>query len=325
MSEYDILTGSELISALTETGVPAERASFFQSCDWIRFWDAQRGFESCAVVAFDAKHLRGYLPFCTRVNHGIVESYSMPMGTYGGAVALDDSGDIRDLLTSEYLDWCKQKSFSRINVVEFSSQTDQLFEQFEIKELTTQIVDLGGGKELLRGALSENHRRNIEKCRNYNLSCKRVSSKSDVAAYFSLVEDGAKRRGAKPHYNLDFYTSLLKYISGDNLLWELACLDDKPCTGHIYFKWGNGVFYWDGASSKAGLAVPANFHLFWRNIQQFEEEGFAHLNLGSSPDAAEDLIRFKRGWGAKQVNYFEYDWSSATYRGMRHIKDWLGR
>ncbi|MFH1892887.1 MAG: GNAT family N-acetyltransferase [Candidatus Zixiibacteriota bacterium] len=325
MSEDNILTGSELISALTETGVAAERASFFQSLDWLRFWNAQQGFESCAVVAFDNKHLRGYLPFCTRTNHGIVECYSMPMGTYGSAVALDDSGDIRDLLTSHFLDWCRKKNCSRINVVEFSSQTDQVLEQFEIRELTTQIVDLGGGEELLRSALSENHRRNIEKCRNYNLSCRRVGSDCDVAAYFSLVEDGAKCRGAKPFYDFDFYTSLLNHIPGDNLLWELVCLDDKPCTGHIYFKWANSVFYWDGASSGAGLEALANFYLFWRNIRQFEDEGFAHLNLGSSPEAAQDLIRFKRGWGAKQVNYFEYNWSSVTYRGMKQIKDWLGR
>jgi hypothetical protein len=319
----EILSGSELVSALSKSDTVVKRSLFFQSASWIKLWDTQPDFAVFAVVALEGGDLLGYMPFCTRIRHGITECYSMPMGTYGSAVVFDGDAKTAGSIKKFFLDWCDKKRFARINIVEFHSRREPLFDEFTARGMMTYMLKLDSDEESLENAMSEGHRRNIRKSDKCGFDSRQLKAAEDVVVYYSLVEESARRHNAKPRYGIEFYLSLLEQLSPKYILWELVYLDDEPCVGHIYFKWGGDIHYWDGASNQTGLDKRANYFLFWKNIRQFAKEGAMFLNLGASPPEADDLVRFKKGWGAREASYLEYDKSSAIYRGMRHIEDWL--
>ena len=323
MSEFTVLMGDEAVSALSLMNIPEGSTSFFQGADWLRLWNGRPRCKCGIVVVPNAMEPDGYFPFCIRKVFGFKECYSMPMGTYGGAVAPSDSNDIRRHINEAFVKWACSNDFSRINVIEFKTGTDESFSLFKNKLMTTHILRLDHDEDRLYAVLSDNHKRNLKKSAEHNFEIRPVESESDVREYYQLIVESAQRHESNPRYDIGFYNSLCRIVAKEEIIWQLVYLDDRPCVGHIYFKSGKKILYWDGCTNNVGLRTSANFHLFWNNIKSFREQGFESLNFGSSPQGADNLVRFKKGWGANEVMYHEYNRESISYRSIKKARGWL--
>lgn len=320
MPECTLLKGDEAVEKLRQFDSQQVCPSFFQTHNWLRFWNTRTDFEASVLIVHERGEMLGYFPLCIREHHGFSECLSMPMGTYGGVVAVSGARKaVRDVVS----EWIGSEDFSRVNITEFSDDPIDSLEGYEVTRHITHVLDLESYDA--PESLSENHRRNLKKARKSDFEIVTVEDESRVSEYFDLVRQSAGRHKASPTYALDFYHDLRKAILSDHVTWRLVLLDGAPCAGHIYFIHCDNAFYWDGCASEAGLETSANYFLFDESISGFIDLGCKTLNFGSGPSGADQLIRFKEGWGAEKVTYFEYDMQSAAYRSARRLKGWLRR
>jgi len=295
---------------------------FFQTDIWMRTLSGYRGLEhGCATISESGEQI-GCLPFLSLKRLGFSELYSMPFGTYGGLVAARrDTGAIWKHIILELAN----RKYSRINIVSFDILTPILPSDFETRECDTHVLNLNERSiDDIKNGFSENHKRNIEKASGNDIGIRDVESNSDVDIYFGMVEETARRHGKNPFYNRDLYERVHEFVDPEFRLWVIAYHDEKPCAGHLYFVYGGEAFYWDGCSTDIGRDLSANFLLFNTAIEKFSQAGLHLLNFGASPQGAESLVRFKRGWGTEPSRYFEYDYRSSSYKTTQKTKDWLG-
>jgi len=321
MSETLFLESSEALSALAEMNISDSRVSFFQTAPWLALWNSRPRFQCEVMVAYDGDVPVGYFPFCTRRKLGFVELYSMPMGTYGGPVVLDSERASLESLTKQFLESTITLKSSRVNIVDFSGELGQAMNGFRVSECSTHVVDLGLEIDGIRSKLSENHRRNLDKSQSLEFDVRTVETAGDIESYARISAETDLRHGVKHHIDRSFFESIPDNIPDLNLQWQVVYVDAEPCVGHIYFLWGDSVFYWHGCSNEKGLVSGANFRLFWDNIRNFHERGFVSLNLGASPAVAGELERFKRGWGGIKRTYHEYERESTLHANLRKTRE----
>ena len=321
MPDFEVLRGSEAVSALTEFAFPEESSNVFQGSCWLRLWNALHGYECGILLIKDGAEVTGYFPFCIRQRFGLRECYSMPMGTYGGAVTRGDTAPQR--VRDSFVKWSSGRGFSRINVIEFGAKEGASYSSFESAHHSTHVLRLNRDRESLYAGLSDNHKRNLKKAEKIKTEITAVSSESDVEEYYMLVQESADRHREYPRYDLDFYKLLRRTVPENELSWQLLRVDGKICVGHIYFKWAKEIISWDSCSSSVGRKGSLNYSLYWHNIETFNDRGYITFNFGSSPRGADDLVYFKTGWGAVETTYYEYDRQSTFYRTVRRVKGWF--
>jgi hypothetical protein len=323
MSDPEVLRGNDAVSALSQFSFPEESLSFFQSPGWLNLWNARPEYECGIMLARDHGDAIAYFPFCIRERYGFRECFSMPEGTYGGAVAVDNAA--RSRVCDAFAEWARSSRFSRVNVVEFTTRENPSFGSSEKSGHTTHVLRLNRDRDNLYANLSDNHKRNLKRTDGLPVEIVTVRSRSDIEEYFSLVQESAKRHRQPPHYSFDFYMALRDSIPEEALVWQLLLYSGKACAGHIFLKWSRSVVSWDSCSNDLARKKSLNYRLYWHNIETFCDQGCVSLNLGSGPRGAEDLVYFKAGWGAREVKYLEYDMQSPIYRTIRKAKEWLRR
>jgi hypothetical protein len=323
MPDFEVLRGNEAVSALSKFAFPEKTYSIFQSPSWLRFWNALPGYECGILVEKDGANVTGYFPFCTRQRLGLRECYSMPMGTYGGAVTRDDMAP--QCVHDNFAKWSSDRGFSRINVVEFKTKENRSYSTFKRSLHTTHVLRLNRDRQSLYAGLTDNHKRNLKKAEKTQIEIAPVRSESDVEEYYRLVQESAERHKEYPRYDLDFYQLLRRTIAEKELIWQLLRVDGQACVGHIYLKWAKEIISWDSCSNNLGRKESLNYSLYWHYIKTFNDQGCLKFNFGSSPRGADDLIYFKTGWGASETTYYEYDKQSLFYRALRRVKGWFGQ
>lgn len=323
MPDFEVLRGNEAVSALSEFAFPEETYSIFQSPYWLRLWKALPGYECGILLVKDGANVTGYFPFCIRQRYGLRECYSMPMGTYGGAVTRGDMAPQR--VRDSFAKWSSARDFSRINVIEFETKESGSYSPFESTLHTTHVLRLNRDRESLYAGLSDNHKRNLNRAEKMRTEIAPVRNDSEIEEYYKLVQESADRHRELPRYDLNFYITLHRTIPARELIWQLLRVDGRACVGHIYLKWAKEIISWDSCSNSLGRKESLNYSLYWHNIETFNDQACVTFNFGSSPRGADDLVYFKTGWGASETTYYEYDKQSQFYRTIRRVKGWFGQ
>jgi hypothetical protein len=323
MPDFEVLRGNEAVSALSELAFPEESSNVFQSPYWLKLWNALPGYECGILLVKDGANVTGYFPFCIRQRLGLRECYSMPMGTYGGAVMRGDMP--RQHVRDSFVKWSSDRGFSRINVIELETRESRSYSSYESARHTTHVLRLNRDRESLYAGLSDNHKRNLNRAGKSQTEITPVRCESDVEEYYGLVQESAERHKEYPRYDLDFYQLLRGTIAEKELIWQLLRVDGQACVGHIYLKWAKEIISWDSCSNNLGRKESLNYSLYWHNIETFNDQSCVSFNFGSSPLGADDLVYFKTGWGASEATYFEYDKQSPFYRTIRRVKGWFGQ
>ncbi len=299
-----------------------EEGTAFHLSSWLKVWEESFPFLSSVFVAAENDTILGGIPFCYRERFKFKEAYSMPRGCYGGSILREGiDPEVRRQLDAEFTYWCMREKFTRINIVELSPEVNTALESYDVRPLTTHILNLEYSSEEQLNRLAKSHKRNLPKEEDDRFTQAMVRSEEGVEKYYQLITETAKRQGRKPFYLPQFYRSLLEnFKDGPRLYWPMICLDGQPVSSAIVFIHRNSAIYWDGASSEEALDSGANFHLFWDLIQMLRERGIAELNFGASPKKKPGLKRFKSGWGADRFNYFEYNYQKPLDRFARKVR-----
>jgi len=294
----------------------------FQTSTWLTLWEKTFPFKSCVYLAMDGDMLIGGIPFCQREKFKFKEAYSMPRGCYGGSVVDENvEKELVHQLEEEFTYWCMRENFTRINIVDLSSEVNTNLESYDVRPLSTHILNLEYSSDEQLNKMADSHRRNLPKAFDQDFKLESVSSVEDVDEYFDMLRETAARQGREPFYRYEFYKTLLELFDGSpKLNWKKVVFEGKTIASAIVFIHRDMAMYWDGVSSDTALERGANFFLFWNLIQFLKEEKIELLNFGASPKKRPGLKRFKSGWGAEKYNYFEYNYQKPLAKLARKIK-----
>lgn len=294
----------------------------FQLSDWLSIWEKSFPFKSSVYIAAENGEIIGGIPFCTRQKFKFKEAYSMPRGCYGGVViGADADVEIRHALEEEFTYWCMREEYTRINIVEFSPEVNTNLESFDVKPVSTHILNLEYSSSEHLERMAESHRRNIPKAEGMQFEIGEVKTADDIKAYYEMIRQTAARQKRKPYYRLDFYNVFFEQFQDNpRLYWPAVRLDGRMIASAIVLMHRNMAIYWDGASNDEALQKGANFMLFWELIQRMKKQDIELLNFGASPQKRPGLKRFKSGWGAERFGYFEYNYQKPLDRLVRKVR-----
>jgi hypothetical protein len=225
--------------------------------------------------------------------------YSLPFGWYGGLIGNNPPASF----AADVLTWLREQRFIEERLVQMpSDQALTSAKRYRQRELTTHLLDL---KKTV--TYSDNTARNVKKSQSHGLTTRRLGI-DGVAEFEKLREEHIARTGETRRLSEAFYTALYLLTQSEDSGVTIvgAFQDDKLLAGHIYFISEADVFYFDGYATAAGLELYANFFLFDIMINRSRDFGRARFNFGASPSGDTGLERFKSGWGAQSLVYYEY-------------------
>ncbi len=237
--------------------------------------------------------------------------YSLPFGWYGGI--LGEAPTMAD--TQAIFAWLEKRSFLQENIVQFPGDGEmqpKYRERYQRREMSTHIIDLRDDSRF-----SENTRRNIKKAANSGTSLMQCERRH-LPRFLALLREQVARTRERRRLSEKFYEELFleSCRNGQSLFATGAEVQGELCAVHLYFCNGMDIFYFDGVASDKGNEMGANFLIFDEMIARNREEGRLRLNLGATPAGDAGLERFKSGWGAKKVSYYEYSRRSLLKQGI---------
>lgn len=299
-----------------------ESGTVFHHSLWLHLWEQAFPFSSSVYVATEDGEILGGIPFCHRQKYRFKEAYSMPRGSYGGVVLKNvDDFDLRTQLESEFTFYCLREGYTRINIIEFSPELNTNLEKYDVKPVSTHLLNLKYSSEDQLKKIAQSHRRSLPKAFEQGFSQLNLESSEQLEQYFDLVKDTADRQKREPFYRYDFYQKLWDIFSdSDKLYWPIVYSEDRMLASAIVFIHNKSAIYWDGASTYEARERGANFHLFWNLIQMLKEMKIEVLDFGASPQKRPGLKRFKSGWGAERFNYFEYNYQKPISKLATKVK-----
>ena len=173
----------------------------------------------------------------------------------------------------------------------------------------THDVSFEGSLPKLYGHLDDGNRRNIRKAERENVTIEIGRSAGAVESFYRLHCLTRKRHGLPPQ-PLSFFRNVLAYVLTPGLgLIVLARHGGEDIAAAVFFHFGRTAIYKFGASDPRQWHLRPNNLVMWKAIQWFGERGFSRLTLGRTETDNTGLLRFKRGWNAREsgLGYFRFD------------------
>jgi hypothetical protein len=253
---------------------------------------------------------RAGLPF-VKAKKLLTGYYSMPMGSYGGAVSRPGRPSLP--LYRRWLEETAELTRERL-VVSSPVEIPELVELgFTEKRLAIHMVERPkeGWSEKIWPARTRTKMRRLA---GSPLEVRLAQSRSDVQNCFRI----AARRGKRNFYTEKYFQHLLDQMAPTGrLLWQLAFLEDELAGFQVYFAFKKELFYWDGGVDKRFSAFNAGYVLFQHVFQEARTKDFSRINLGATPAGALGVRFFKTQLGGREIPVYEYTASSPVKKKLR--------
>jgi len=177
------------------------------------------------------------------------------------------------------------------------------------------VLDLSPDEETLRSGLSTNWRHNLKrgtkrsKVRRWD-----APDPGELAAVYRVMEE---YKGLTPQHDAKSLEAMIGSLGDDLLLFRADGDDGKPVAIRACVV--SGGTSWDllAAAGPAGRKSYAAYALFWETILASKAHGAARMDLGGAdPDGAKGVYDFKKGTGARLVDYIG-EWEAAKPSALR--------
>lgn len=286
-------------------------ATFFHTAEWGQVWEESYPFfESYFLVEKNPDgSYRAGLPF-VKTKKLLAGYYSMPMGTYGGAVG---EGDLLEL----YRRWLKVTAGAkRERLAVFSSNEIPELGRlgFRQRKLFTQVAE-GLKESSIENNWSAKTRSEIKYALASGLSLWPVTGMEDAALCFDLAA-----RKQKEFYTLKFFQSLCKLLSPTGRLLWLAAWEKEQLAGfQIHFLFKREAFYWSAAIDPRFSKLRPGYFLFQHFLDEARRRNVERLNLGATPEGAAGVRFFKSRVGGREVPVFEYVLATVLKKAARAL------
>jgi hypothetical protein len=286
-------------------------ATFFHTLEWARLWEeGYPFFESFFLVKKNADgSYRAGLPF-VKAKKLLTGYYSMPMGSYGGAVGEGD-------LTGLYRRWLEITTGIKRERLAVSSPLEILDLGrlgFHQKKLSTQVVEGLAGSPIEKG-WSAKTKSEFKYALASGLSLRPAVGSEDAHLCFELA--ARKRKG---FYTVEFFQNLYRLLAPTGRLLWLAAWEKECLAGfQIYFLYKREAFYWNAAVDPRFSKLRPGYFLFQHFLAEAREKNIERLNLGATPEGAAGVRFFKTRVGGRETPVYEYILAPALKKAARAL------
>ena len=170
-------------------------------------------------------------------------------------------------------------------------------------------ISLAGEEPELFAALKPATRRAVRKAQNEGVTVEFRSDARGIRQFYALHCRTRRKHGLPPQ-PLRFFLQVQERIldHGDGIV-VLARAGARCIAGAVFFQKGATALYKFGASDERTLRLRGNDLVIWEGIRHYAARGCRKLYMGRTSPANEGLLRFKRGWGAREypIPYYRYD------------------
>lgn len=293
----------------------SHRATFYQTAAWVG--GIERALPSCragCVIARDARDAVGFLPFIA-TQRGVVRSvWSLPFGTYGGAVTVDDHAGAA--LVAAFAALRKRIAVYEVGCVDLWGGLD--VPGLRRQPALTHVIDLACGFEALWSAFDKSKRRQTRKAEREGVVVTEAQSDDEVERYHAIYAERFEQWGGGQRYPLALFRDLF-HSGGGRVRLFLAYRGDEMLGGHLNFYFGDSVIAWNGVTSAGSRGAQASTLLYASCIRHACEHGYRRYNLGASL-GKKSLIAYKESIGGRPHPYWVLRWRSAPARVAAALK-----
>ncbi|HOW84892.1 MAG TPA: GNAT family N-acetyltransferase [Candidatus Aminicenantes bacterium] len=277
---------------------------FFHSAAWARILQASYGFKPSYVAALDRDRLEMVLPLMEVPGlFGARRGVSLPFTDYcpplgdqalaGEAVrfAIDHGGRAG----WRSIEWRDAAGFDA------GTPASETYYGHDI--------DLRGTDEELLGRLHEGHRRNIRRAEREGVSIEFSGSLEALRGFCRLNGRTRKRHGLPPQ-PFAFFAGIYEHALCRDLGFVVSARrSGRLLAAAVFFHFGGQALFKFGASDPASFPFRPNNLIIWEAMRRCRDMGLRSLSLGRTEPDNPGLLRFKRGWGARErvLRYYKYD------------------
>jgi hypothetical protein len=189
----------------------------------------------------------------------------------------------------------------RWNYIELRGGAENLIASIPCEEFVVHRLGIEGDATLQRNKIHDSHRRNIQRSRREGVQVEHLQTWEAMEAFYRLHCRTRRRHGLPPQ-PVRFFKLIHDVIIDSGLGFvSLARYLDRWIAGAVFLKFGSRAIYKFGASDPAFQHTRANNLVMWEAINRLRETAVSELSFGRTDLSDGGLLRFKRGWGAKEI------------------------
>jgi len=196
------------------------------------------------------------------------------------------------------------------------NSTDRIFGElgFSKKIMSTHTIELKG---FTPGKKVQEHMRAADRRGG---EVKEVVPEDNDALYGLAVESN-KRHGRKLPYSREFFRNMIELSQQDSrlLILKVVC-EDRPVAFRISVIESDHLINWQLYIDDRYSNIKPGVLLMKRVLETAEKKKLQNLNMGSSPEEAESLKRYKESWGGKEITipyYVKHSMIGRILYGLR--------
>lgn len=287
--------------------VPAEaaqrlrQATLLGSIELARLWKSSRSRPVCWALE-EAGTIQALLAGVEFGPNWLGSFQSMPDGLYSRPIMLDPTIDIQQS-AARLRDGILEESYGRIYLNDYYGLFEPLG-PLRIENSHTTLVDIGAKDWVPPDKKIQSE---IRKAEREGVKVEKFDASRHLPAFLQLVKSTEKRHGREPFYSEQFYLDLAGLAEDDSRIrWVIVEHEGQAAASHIYFIEGNLLLNWQVYFDKQFSFLKPNQYLTWTAAREAAVGGVRYLNLGSSPEEAENLQTYKTKWGGEDRTYRTY-------------------
>lgn len=293
-----IATIDRFTPALDEIAGHSPNATFYHTRTWLQGLDAAfPGLEFRCLVAGGGDPA-GILPFFIGESTVGRTMWSLPFGTYGGAIAGGDVA-VADALVGAFAAAGDEAGVLETGIVDFDNRIESA--AFRIEAAHTHILDLSPGFEAVWERFDRSKRRQNRKAKREGIVVAEAAGTADVSRYYRIYADRSDEWQQRIRYPESLFQYLLEGEGGHVKLF-LATQDGNLLGGHLNFYFGDSVIAWNGVTLPGNSGHQASTALYTACIRHACEHGYTRYNLGASLGKS-SLEAYKEAIGGVRYTY----------------------
>lgn len=277
-------------------------ASFYQTRAWLSILaDVYDRLELRVIVAEDGGRAVGYLPYFLVRKGPLHSAWSLPFGTYGGPVTLDD-GAGRELLES-YRGLRSRNGVVEVGWVDYhGTAAPQVAAPTALLTWSeARVIDLSGGFDAWwNDQLSAKRRERARRAQRLGVTVRR-GERRDLDAFYRIYRTRIAGFEGRNLYPRALFERIFERREQGIQLY-MAELGGRVVGGHVKFIYGDTMISWYGMVSEADKHSQANTLLYVESVREACAIGVTRCNLGSSLGKA-SLAHFKESLGGVTHRY----------------------
>jgi len=135
------------------------------------------------------------------------------------------------------------------------------------------------------------------------------NNENDLELFYQLAQKTKIRHNQKMAYPIEFFSQLFGISANcSNILWLKVMLESKMIASQISFLEKGEAINWQFYYDKMYSYYKPGYLLLDYAINYFIKKEIKYFSMGSTPGNLPSLIDYKKRWGAREKQYYSYEY-----------------